>query len=355
MRPIVMNKTLFRDAIFAAQLDVNHSQQRALSRRKAIAFALASGSLFWERSATAQSAQAWPQRPVKIVVPYSAGGSADTLGRLIADHLSRAYKQAFIIENRGGAGGTLGSIAVSKAAPDGYNLVLSGIGSHVIAPVQLGNGMNPIKDFTHIALLGGPPSALVINADLPAKDIKAFMAYANATSKGLSWGSPGLGTHAQLIGQLFVESNKLNLVHIGYKGAGPAVMDLLGGQLQAGFMTLRSASSHIQSGKLRALAVTSAKRLKDYPDVPTFAELGYSKLTAITWFSISGPAGMPEGLVSVLNAEVRRGLRTPAFKAQLAAEDMETQDLDPVAFNQFFRSEIEKWSPLVRSLQQPKS
>ena len=324
-----------------------------LSRRQTIVMALASCAGTWRSAASAQTKPDWPQRPVKIVVPYSAGGSADTMGRLIADYLGNAYKQPFIIENRGGAGGTLGSIAVAKAAPDGYTLVLSGIGSHVIAPLQLGNGMNPMKDFTHLALLGGPPSALVVNADLPVKDIKAFIAYANSTPKGLSWGSPGLGTHAQLIGELFVESNKLNLVHISYKGAGPAVMDLLGGQIQAGFMTLRSASSHIQGGKLRALAVTSAKRLKDHPNVPTFAELGFPQLTAITWFSVSGPAGMPKALVANLNAEIRRGLRTLAIKEQLASEDMETQDLDPEAFNQFFRSEIEKWSPLVRSLQRP--
>ena len=327
----------------------------SLSRRQAIAMAIASCAGSWRCSVVAQTKPEWPLRPVKIVVPYSAGGSADTLGRFIADHLSSTYKQPFVIENRGGAGGTLGSIAVSKAAPDGYTLVLSGIGSHVIAPLQLSNGMNPMRDFTHLALLGGPPSALVVNAALPIKDIKAFIAYANSTPKGLSWGSPGLGTHAQLIGELFAESNKLNMVHISYKGAGPAVMDLLGGQIQAGFMTLRSASSHIQSGKLRALAVTSAKRLKDHPDVPTFAELGYPKLTAITWFSVSGPSGMPKGLVANLNAEIRRGLRTPNIREQLVAEDIETQDLDPEAFNQFFRFEIEKWSPLVRSLQQPKS
>ena len=296
-----------------------------------------------------------PQRPVKIVVPYAAGGSADTLGRLIADHLTGAFKQPFIIDNRGGAGGTLGSMAVAKAAPDGYTLVLSGIGSHVIAPVQLGNGMNPMKDFTHLALLGGPPTALVVNADLPIKDIKSFIAYVNVAPQGLSWGSPGLGTHAQLIGELFAASNKLNMVHIGYKGAGPAVMDLLAGQIQAGFMTLRSASSHIQSGKLRALAVTSGKRLKDHPGVPTFAELGYPKLTAITWFSFSGPAGMPKSIVNRLNAETRKGLQTPAIRSQMLAEDMETQDLDPDAFNAFFRAEIERWSPLVRSLQTPKS
>ena len=215
--------------------------------------------------------------------------------------------------------------------------------------------MNPMKDFTHLALLGGPPTALVVNADLPIKDIKSFIAYVNAAPQGLSWGSPGLGTHAQLIGELFAASNKLNMVHISYKGAGPAVMDLLAGQIQAGFMTLRSASSHIQSGKLRALAVTSGKRLKDHPSVPTFAELGYPKLTAVTWFSLSGPAGMPKGIVNSLNAEIRKGLQTPAIRNQMLAEDMETQDFDPDAFNAFFRSEIERWSPLVRSLQTPRS
>ena len=325
-----------------------------LSRRQALLLAWIAGSCApW--SARAQSTADWPRRAVKIVVPYAAGGSADTLGRLIADHLTGAFKQPFIIDNRGGAGGTLGSMAVAKAAPDGYTLVLSGIGSHVIAPVQLGNGMNPMKDFTHLALLGGPPTALVVNADLPIKDIKSFIAHVNAAPQGLSWGSPGLGTHAQLIGELFAASNKLNMVHISYKGAGPAVMDLLAGQIQAGFMTLRSASSHIQSGKLRVLAVTSGKRLKDHPDVPTFAELGYPKLTAITWFSLSGPAGMPKGIVNSLNAEIRKGLQTPAIRTQMLAEDMETQDLDPDAFNAFFRSEIERWSPLVRSLQTPKS
>lgn len=305
--------------------------------------------------AAAQTGQDWPQKAVKIVVPYSAGGSADTLGRMIADYLSRSLKQPFVIDNKGGAGGTLGSMAVAKAPPDGYTLVLSGIGSHVIAPVQLNNGMYPMKDFTHLALLGGPPSALLINADLPVRDIKSFMAYVAGSPKGLSWGSPGLGTHAQLIGELFAQSNKLNLVHIGYKGAGPAVMDLLGGQIQAGFMTLRSASTHIQSGRLRVLAVTSARRLKDYSEVPTFAELGYPKLTAVTWFSLSGPPGMPKSLAARINAEVRKGLHTAAIREQLALEDIETQDLDVDAFNRFFQSEIELWSPLTKSIQESKS
>lgn len=320
--------------------------------------ALSLGLTFWLTTAAfnaaAQAPQAWPTRAVKIVVPYSAGGTADNLGRLTADHLTNALKQPFIVDNKGGAGGTLGSMQVAKAAPDGYSLVVSGIGSHVIAPILLGSSMNPMKDFTHIALLGGPPSALVINADLPVKDLKGFIAYVNAAPKGLSWGSPGLGTHAQLIGELFAVGNKLNLVHISYKGAGPAVMDLLGGQIQAGFMTLRSAASHIQSGKLRVLAITSTKRLKDYPNVPTFAELGYPKLTAITWFSLSAPAGLPKSIVNKLNLEVRNGLRSQTIRDQLAFEYIETQDWDADNFTQFFKSEIDLWSPLVRSVVQAK-
>ena len=328
---------------------------QSLRRVALVKLSLAGLAVFGVGAAAAQTPHDWPQKAVRIVVPYSAGGSADTLGRMIADYLGNSLKQPFVVDNKGGAGGTLGSMAVAKALPDGYTLVLSGIGSHVIAPVQLNNSMNPMKDFTHLALLGGPPSALVVNADLPVKDIKSFMAYVAASPQGLSWGSPGLGTHAQLIGELFAQSNKLNLVHIGYKGAGPAVMDLLGGQIKAGFMTLRSASTHIQSGRLRVLAVTSSRRLKDYPDVPTFAELGYPRLTAVTWFSLSGPAGMPKSLATRINTEVRKGLHTPAIREQLALEGIETQDLDVDAFNQFFRSEIDIWSPLAKSIQQPKS
>jgi tripartite-type tricarboxylate transporter receptor subunit TctC len=304
----------------------------------------------------AASAQAdWPQKPVKVVVPYAPGGSADTLGRLIARHLSEAFKQPFIIENRAGAGGIIGSQLVSKAPPDGYTLVVSGIGSHVIAPVESPSAFDPIKDFSHIALLGGPPLVMVVNAELPVKDVKGFIAYVNANPKGVSWGSPGQGTHGHLIGEMFRTATKTHLVHISYKGASPAVQDLLGGQIPAAFMTLSSANAHIHSGKLRALALSSRQRLAAYPDVPTFIELGYPALTGTTWFSLSGPPGMPPELVDRLNAEVRRGLTTPAAKALFALESMETIDYDAPAFTRYFKSEIEHWTGPAKALSLDKS
>ena len=293
----------------------------------------------------------WPQKPIRIVVPYAPGGSADTLGRLIAKHLGDAFRQTVVVENKGGAGGIIGSALTAKSAPDGYTLVVSGIGSHVIAPVDQPAGFDPLKDFSHIAMLAGPPLALVVNAELPVKDFKAFVAYIQADPKGLSWGSPGQGTHGHLTGELFRTQAKLNMVHISYKGAGPAVADLIANQIPAAFMTLSSANAHVQSGKLRLLALSSPKRLPEYPGVPTLAEVGYPGLTGITWFALSGPAGMPAALVEKINAEVRRGMQTAAAKAQMQAESMETLDLDPAAFTRYVAGEIERWTPAVRSVE----
>ena len=298
----------------------------------------------------AQAQADWPSKPIRIVVPYAPGGSADTLGRAIGRHLSEAFKQTVVIENRAGAGGTIGSQLVAKAAPDGYTLVISGIGSHVIAPVDAPNVFDPLKDFSHIALLGGPPLAMVLNAEQPIKDVKGFIAHVAANPQGLSWGSPGQGTHGHLTGELFRSATKLNMVHISYKGAGPAVSDLVANQIPAAFMTLSSANAHVASGKLRLLALSSSRRLPEYPDVPTLAELGYPGLTGTTWFSLSGPSGLPAALVDRINAEVRRGLQTPAIRSQLAAESMETIDLDAPAFTRFVAAEITRWTPAVRSV-----
>ncbi len=291
---------------------------------------------------------AWPQKPVKIVVPYAAGGSSDSLGRLIAVGLTESLKQPFVIENKGGAAGMIGSQQVAKSAPDGYNLVISGVASRVIAPTENPKNYDPLKDFTHIAMLGGPPIVLAVNAQLPIPDLKSFMAYAKANQ--VSWGSPGKGTHGYLIGEAFEVMSKTPMQHVAYKGGSPAVADTIAGHIPALFTTLSTASSQIQSGKLRALAITSSKRLPEFPNVPTFAELGYSQLVALTWFSLSGPAGMPSAVVDKLNKEVRKIMQSQAAKDMLAKQSMETFDWDSARFTQYVGEELKQWAPMIKTV-----
>ena len=319
-----------------------------MNRRQTLLLALAAIA---PAGARAQGAPGeYPIKPIRLVVPYAPGGSSDTLGRLIGRHLQEALKQTVVVENKGGAGGAIGSREVAKSAPDGYTLVVSGIGSHVIAPVESPNNFDPMKDFSHIALLAGPPLGMVVNAEQPIKDVQGFIANVQSRPAGLSWGSPGQGTHGHLTGELFRQINKLNMVHISYKGAGPAVADLLGNQIPAAFMTLSSSNAHVDSGRLRLLAVSSGKRVAAYPNVPTLAELGYPMLTGTTWFSVSGPAGMPPAVVDKLNAEIRRGLQTAALAKALVTESMETADLDAASFTAFVAQEIARWTPAVKSL-----
>jgi len=322
---------------------------RTEGRRGAVA---ALGALaLWASAPSPGRAQAeWPDRPVKLMVPFSPGGSTDTLGRMIGRHLSEAFKQPFVIENKAGAGGMIGSQMVAKSPADGYSLVISGIASHVIAPAGSPQTFDPMKDFTHIAMIGGPPIVLVVNAALPVHDLKGFIAHVNANPQGLNWGSSGQGTHAHLIGEMFRAEARLQMVHISYKGGGQAVLDLLGNQIPAGFMTLQSANSHILSGRLRPLATTASRRLAEHPNVPTFAELGYPSLVARTWFGLSGPAGMPKAVVERLNAEVRRGLQTPSIRQQLALESIESDDFDAATFTNYVKSEIDRWTPMIKAV-----
>jgi len=314
---------------------------------------LAASAALWLSPPGVRAQGDYANRAIHLVVPFAPGGSADLLGRLIGRHLGEAFQQPVVVENRAGAGGLIGAQQVARAPADGYTLVVSGIGTHVIAPLQSPQSFDSMKDCTHIALLGGPPVALVVNAEQPIRDVAGFIRFVAASPTGLSWGSPGQGVHSHLIGELFRAATGLAMVHISYKGAGPAVADLIANQIPAAFVTLSSANAHVKSGKLRLLALSSARRLADYPDTPTFAELGYPALTGTTWFAISGPAGLPAPIVDKLNGEIRRGLKTPAVRQQLELESMETYDLDAAAFTRFVAAEIVRWTPLVRSLPAP--
>src|SRR6267142_4623371 len=295
-------------------------------------------------------AQSWPSKPVRVVVPFAPGGTADTLGRLVAHKLGETFKETFVVENRAGAGGVVGSELVAKAAPDGYTLVVSGVASHCIAPAMSKNfPFDPLRDFTHIALFGGPPGVLVINPSLPVRDLKQFIAYARAENGKLAYGSPGNGTQGHLIAEQLKQVTGIEMTHVPYKGASLAVSDLIAGHVMVTSTTLTTAASQIKSGRARALAVTSAKRVPDFPEIPTFAELGYPELTASIWFSLSGPAGVAPEIVSRLNVEVRRALQAPDVRERLRPEGIEPGDLDPQQFTAFVAAELKRWAPVVRA------
>lgn len=293
----------------------------------------------------------WPSKPVKIIVPWAAGGVTDKLARFIANKLSISFKSPFVVENHPGAGGIIGSDLVAKAPPDGYTLVASAMSSHVITPNLANTPFDPMKSFTHIANLGGPPLVLVINPNLKVKDVKELIDLSNKQTGGLNYVSPGSGTHNHLMGELFKLNTNANLVHISYKGGGPALLDLISGHVEVGFLTLSTAATNIKAGKLKPLAITSQQRMSDYPQVPTFNELGYSYLTTYNWTGLSGPAGMSPAIVARINEEVIKILREKDSRDQLRSEGItEVVEMSPEAFTTFFQKEILQWAPIAKSI-----
>jgi tripartite-type tricarboxylate transporter receptor subunit TctC len=294
-------------------------------------------------------AQEWPARPVRIVAPFAPGGSADTLGRMVADRLTVRFKQNFVVDNRPGAGGTVGSELVANSAPDGYMLLVSGIASHAIGPAMSKVPFDPVTSFTHIALFGGPPIVAVVHPGVQAKNLSEFVALAKSQPQGISYGSPGPGTNGHLVAELFRARSGANLVHIPYKGAALAMVDLAGGHIPSSFNTLSTAVPHIRSGRARPLAHSAVRRVAAFPDIPTFVESGYKDLVATTWFSLSGPAGIPPAIVKRLNAAVREALAAPELRERLAAEGIERNDLDADGFTRFVRAEVARWEPVAKA------
>ena len=300
------------------------------------------------------AAPAWPQqypaKSVRIIAPFAPGGTADTLGRIAAVKLTESLGQSFIVENRPGAGGMLGSELASKSAPDGYTLVVSGVASHVIAPALVAKpAFDPVRDFTHIALFGGPPAVFGVHPSLPAQDLKAFVAFARARPGELTYGSPGIGTQGHLMAEVLRQSAKIDIVHVPYKGAAIAMVDIVAGNIHAISTTLTTASAQIRTGRTRALALSSEQRLADYAGIPTFRELGYHDVVGTVWFSLSGPPGMPAEVVARLNGEVRKLLQLPDVRARLRGDGIEPNQLDPKAFTDFLAAEVRRWAPVVRA------
>ena len=298
----------------------------------------------------AARAQDWPSRPIKLVVPFSPGGTADTLGRLFAHVLSESLAQQVYVENRGGAGGMIASTQVARAEPDGYTLIVSGVASHVIAPLlSPRSDYDPVRDFTHIAYFGGPPIVVVAHPSLGVRTLEELVTLLRRKPEPMSYGSPGVGTQGHLVAAYLAHKLGLKLAHVPYKGANPAMFDLIGGHIKLASVTWTTALAHIEAGAVVPIAVTARTRLARSSTVPTFAELGLPDLVATTWFSLSGPPGLPPGIVERLNREVVKALDLPEIRARLDQEGIEAEKMDASAFAAFVKSEITHWMPMAKS------
>jgi tripartite-type tricarboxylate transporter receptor subunit TctC len=296
------------------------------------------------------AAQEWPARPVRIVAPFAAGGTADTLGRIAAEHLSEAFRQQFIVENRGGAGGATGSLAVARMEPDGYSFVVSGIATHAIAPaINASIGYDPLKDFTHVAYFGGPPIVFIVPANLGVKSLPQLVAYGKARSEKLTYASPGTGTSGHLVAEYFAGRAGIGIEHVPYRGAAPGVMDVVAGHLKFGSMTWTTASGQITAGTVLPLAVTSDRRLPDFPNIPTFKESGYD-LVSTTWFSLSAPAGLPKAIADKVNREVVKAFARPEVQARLRTEQILFEPMTPDQFTAFVSNELARWKPVAQQI-----
>jgi tripartite-type tricarboxylate transporter receptor subunit TctC len=295
------------------------------------------------------SPQTFPAKPIKIVVPFPPGGSTDNVGRLLAAELTKSFGQPVIIENKGGANGNIGADMVAKSPPDGYTLLLSGVGSNAINYSLYKSMPFADKDFAHISLLATGPNVLVANPEFPAKSVAEFVALAKANPGKYSHASSGNGSSGHLAFKMLEIAAGISLVHIPYKGGGPAITDVIGGQVPILFINQDNALPHVQAGKLRALAVASTERNPAYPNVPTVAESGFPGFSAVSWFGLSAPAGTPKDIVQKLNDATVKAMNVPEIRNRLQSVGFVVVANSPQQFSDFTTSEIAKWSKAAKA------
>ena len=296
-----------------------------------------------------RAAAEWPDKPARIIIAYSAGGANDLLGRVFADQLSKTFGQQFFVENRTGGGGLIGTEAVARAAPDGYTLQISGMPSHVLAPAMNKNAsFDPIKDFTHIAYLGGPPNVFAVHPSLGVNSFKELLALMKSQSDGMQYVSPSIGSVGNMVAEYVADKEKVKLSHIVYRGGGSAIQDLIAGHVKVGSMTLSTTRAHIAAGKLKPVAISSEKRLPQFSDLPTLVELGYPDLVVTTWYSLAGPAGLQREIVDKLNAAVNKAMDLPEVQKHLETEMVQTRKMTPAEATAFMQAEVNKWAPVAR-------
>jgi len=294
-------------------------------------------------------APAYPTKPIRLVVPFPAGGATDILAREVAKHLTDAWGQSVVVDNRPGAGGNIGSELVAKAAPDGYTLEMGTVGTHAInASLYSKMPYDHVKDFVPVILVAGVPNVLEVNPALPVNSVQELIAYAKANPGKLNFASSGSGTSIHLSGELFKVMTGVQMTHVPYKGSAPALQDLIGGQVQLMFDNLPPSLPQIKAGKLRALAVTSAGRAPALPDTPTVAEAGLPGFEASSWFGVLAPAGTPPEIVNKLNAEIAKWLASPGAKEKLANVGANIAGGTPEDFARHIQAETTKWAKVVK-------
>ena len=323
----------------------SHATRRFALGSIASAVVLGAGLL----GGTSALAQAYPTKPVTIIVPFAAGGTIDILARIIGQALTAELGQSVVVDNRAGAGGNIGGQAAAKATPDGHTLFMGTVGTHAInASLYKKMPFDPVKDFAPLTRVANVPNLLVANPAQPYKSVKDLIAYAKANPGKVNFGSSGNGSSIHLSGELFKSLAKVDMQHVPYKGSAPAVTDLLGNQIGIMFDNMPSAIQHVRSGKLVPLAVTTAKRSPELPNVPTIAEAGVPGYEATSWFGMFAPAGTPAPVLAKLNAAIVKVLGQPDVKKKINEQGAEVYSETPEQFAAFIQAESVKWGKVVK-------
>jgi tripartite-type tricarboxylate transporter receptor subunit TctC len=295
------------------------------------------------------SAQQYPSKPIKMLVPFPAGGTVDFFARVISTKLSEVLGQPILVENRAGAGGNIAAEAVAKSAPDGYTLLM---GSEIVAintSLYSKLGYDPVKDLAPITLVGTVPNILIVSPSVAANSVKELIALAAKNSGKLSYASTGVGTSSHLSSELFKSMSGTELLHVPYKGGPPAIADLIGGQVNMMFINMPTGLAHVKSGKVRILGVSSLRRVAQLPDVPTVDESGLKGYETYAWSGLYAPAGTPREIIIRLNSEIVKILKMPGVREQLAGQGAEPVGDSPEEFGRFTRAEIAKWAQIIKT------
>jgi tripartite-type tricarboxylate transporter receptor subunit TctC len=292
--------------------------------------------------------QDWPNRPVQIIVPFAAGGSGDVLARVVAQYLTSSLKQQFVVENRPGGGGIIGTKQFLTQPPDGYSIGMSSLSTMSLAPIINSNaGYDPDRDFAHIAYIGGSPVVLAANPQTGVRTLADFVSYANSPGKSFTFASSGVGSDGQLWGELIASSTKVKAEHVPYKATAQALSDLVAGHVQFSTFTLSSTSPFLHANSLNGIAVTTPERMSEFPVLPTFKELGKSELVGTTWFALSGPLGTPKDIVNKINRAVQMAVATPDVQARFRRDGIIAQPMNADEFTRFIAAENIRWKSLI--------